>query len=374
MTTMYFSSLFSCANVRIHATISVVAQTIKPKSIGIALITTVISACTSNPGSIRAFSPISSPTNKDSPISYVIRNGASLVEQCINTAQDDKALAPVCKESVLYEKNNNSLGDAFLTCTNTDISCSTARNQFIDLAVKVADNNCTEFREQLFAKRAGANIFTGLLRDSASVGGAVTAVASPATSIGLNLSGLLIGSYEKVNQELFSNKTAQIFDKAIDQAMLNYYTDTVVNNCKKSYYGDCSIHRAINIVKQYTGRCSIRAALLTIEEALQTNKDTKQVVETTAREEAIKTINATVRDVAKTEVNSALTNNQSNISQQSSVAKTAADSAQNSQKEAAKAALSAQESANLAIEKFTQLCTALKSASGVSTSVSNVCQ
>lgn len=311
-----------------------------------------ISGCASNPGELRSFSPLSPPT--DTPVIHKIR-GVSLEEMCINKIKEDGASVPVCKESVLYEDRITTLGNAFGECLSDDTRCKSDRNNFIDLAVKIADNNCNEFRERIFAKRAGANIVTGVIRDSMNVGGAATAFGSPATSVGMSLGGLLIGSYDKTTQELFSNKTAQVFDKAIEQSMTSYYRDHLEKLCITPPYGACTINRAVNLVKQYTSMCSIRAALLTIEQSLQANKDVKETAAETAKQ---------ITDtIVASKVNTAVDLKTSSLSTTISTAGTDAATAKTDAATAKTDAATAIETATQANQVLNNLCNALKQSS-----------
>ena len=350
---------------------------------------TTISGCASNPGELRSFYPLSSPVEDLSQhidkITHKIR-GATLDEVCINKAKDDGASTSVCKESVLYETHTESagvgavatLGNAFDNCSTNDPRCELDRNNFIDLATRIADTNCNEFRERIFAKRAGANIITGVIRDSMNVGGAATAFSSPATSAGMSLGGLLVGSYDKTNQELFSNKTAQVFDKAIEQSMKAFYKDTLVDECKKSHYGECSVNRAANLIKQYTSLCSVRAALLTIEQALKTENVSAAAVEavkkaasTAAEAKAGEVVNISLDSKISSAVNSKV----SSLTSDASTAKTDAAAAKSDATTAKSDAAAAMQKITQTTEAIKTLCRALKQSSdaGLKASLTDTC-
>jgi hypothetical protein len=210
------------------------------------------------------------------------------------------------------KKDSSGLED---TCTKT-------RNAFVDVLVKVTDENCSAFLQNVFFFKSSADSFYNTTRDGLSGGTAIAALPSPPTALALSIGNLFVRSYESVNKSFFLSETFQPIESAINLVRLEKLKE--LNDClKQAPYSSCSIHKAMGKVKDYSDACSLRVGLNKLQLLVHENSESRKKVEEQA----------------------------SKADQSAKTATTAAESATTAAKNATTNALNAEKKANIAETK-----------------------
>ncbi|WKC35674.1 hypothetical protein QYM18_14460 [Ectopseudomonas chengduensis] len=218
-----------------------------------------------------AFTATQAPTN--SPIASHSFLGTNIVERCVvwggsNDVSENEPSSCLVRTLVenddIYKKFNGECLDD----SSKNTSCVNSRKVLVDLAARVINENCSQFSESVFAAKLVGDAVTDVVNDALPLGSAAAAAVSPATSIGLSLSSVLLNSYDKADQQLFLKKTFQTFDRAIKESTSQAKEKLKICRDKPNYM-DCTIYETLENLTNYANACSFRSALNTIDDALR---------------------------------------------------------------------------------------------------------